>query len=162
MTIKYLGGEKFEIKTGQTMLNLGYTMSIGDFVLPGAGEYEKSSVGVTAMPDGENTIFLIRSEEINLCYLGRINRELPEAEVKEIGNVDILFLPLGEDGTLSAKKAAALVNKIDPRIVIPMLYTSLDEFKKDEGISDGEMEALKIKKSDLPEEERRIVILNSK
>ncbi|MEK9156461.1 MAG: MBL fold metallo-hydrolase [Patescibacteria group bacterium] len=162
MNIKYLGREKFEIKTGSTVVRLGYQSAIDDFALPGPGEYEKGGVGVVGIPDGDNTIYLIQVEEINICYPGRIARDLPEQEVKEIGDVDILFLPLGEDGTLPVKKALDLLAKIDPRVVIPMLYADLTEFKTGEGAPNEEIDFLKIKKADLPEEERRIVILKAK
>ena len=62
---------------------------------------------------------------------------------------------------MTTKKALDLVTKIDPRIVIPMLYSDLSEFMKGEGITDGELDVFKIKKIDLPEEERKVVILNA-
>jgi L-ascorbate metabolism protein UlaG (beta-lactamase superfamily) len=159
MQIRYNGKESFNIKLAQANLKLGDQIQIDDFLLPGPGEYEKAGISITGIPDGDNTIYSIRAEEINLCYLGKIARELPENEIKEIGNVDILFLPLGQDGTLSLKNALSLLSKIDPRIVIPMLYDDLTEFKKSEGITDEEIDLLKIRRSELPEEERKIVIL---
>lgn len=159
MQIKYLGVEKFEIKTRDTRISLGYKVSVNDFLLPGPGEYEKSGVFVEGIEDNGNTIYVIKAEEINLCYLGKISHDLREEDAKEIGAVDILFAPMGEENSLPVKKSLLLVSKIDPRIVIPMLYSDLSEFKKSEGIDDGEIDVLKIKKSELPEEERRNVIL---
>jgi len=159
MQIKYLGGEKFEIRTKEVKISLGYKILINDFSLPGPGEYEKNGIFVEGIADNGNNIYAIKAEEMNLCYLGKISHDLKEEEAKEIGDVDILFVPLGEDGSLPVKKALDVVSKIDPRIVIPMLYSDLSEFKKSEGISDGETDLLKIKKQELPEEERKIVIL---
>jgi hypothetical protein len=42
-----------------------------------------------------------------------------------------------------------------------MLYEDLTEFKKSEGTVDSELDVLKIKKSELPEEERQVVILKA-
>jgi hypothetical protein len=42
-----------------------------------------------------------------------------------------------------------------------MLYSDISEFKKSEGIDDGEMDVYKIKKIDLPEDERLNVILKA-
>ena len=161
MQIRYLGGEKFEVKTKDSNITLGYQVSINNFSLPGPGEYEKNGIFVEGIADDGNTIFVLKAEEMNLCYLGKISHDLPQDEAKEIGDVDILFLPLGEDDSLETKKALNLVSKIDPRIVIPMLYSDsgLVEFKKSEGITDGEVDVLKIRKTDLPEDERRNVIL---
>jgi L-ascorbate metabolism protein UlaG (beta-lactamase superfamily) len=161
MQIKYFGKEKFQIKTKDVEVDLGYTVSINGFSLPGPGEYEKNGVFVEGIADGENTIYNCKAEEINLCYLGKINHELSNEETKGIGDVDILFVPLGEEGSLPAKKALNVISSIDPRIVIPMLYSDLSEFKKSEGISDGEMDLYKIKKNELPEDERQNIILKS-
>jgi len=163
MHIKYLGDDHFEIKTGSALINLSSRPSVDGFTLPGPGEYEKAGVGIAGIADGlENTIYVFRAEEINLCYLGRMKDSPAAGEIKEIGNVDILFLPLGEEGTLPTKKALDLVSKIDPRVVIPMLYSDITDFKKGEGVEDGEVDSLKIKRVDLPEEERRVVILRSR
>lgn len=159
MQIKYLGSEKFELRTGQTIVNLSYSVSVDGFKFPGPGEYEKGGVSVVGIPNGDNTLYVLRVEDTNLCYLGKLSSELSSGEIKELGNIDILFLPLGLDSTLPVKKALDLVTKIDPRMVIPMLYDDLTEFKKGEGVEDGETEVLKIKKSELPEEERKTVIL---
>lgn len=159
MQIKYLGGEKFEIRTKETKIDLGYKILVNNFVFPGPGEYEKGGVFVEGIADNGNTIYLLKAEEMNICYLGKIAHDLREEEVKEIGNVDILFLPLGGEESVPTKKALEIVSKIDPRIVIPMLYSDLSEFMKSEGITDGELDMLKIKKTELPEEERKTFIL---
>lgn len=160
MQIKYLGGEKFEVRTKEAKIDLGYKILVNNFEFPGPGEYEKGGVFVEGIADNGNTIYVLKAEEMNLCYLGNISHDLKEEETKGIGNVDILFLPLGEDGSVPTKKALELVTKIDPRIVIPMLYTDLSEFMKGEGIADGELDLFKIKRAELPEEERKTVILN--
>ncbi|OQA04780.1 MAG: hypothetical protein BWY68_00130 [bacterium ADurb.Bin400] len=159
MNIKYLGADKFEIKAGPVKIELGYKLTIDGFEIPGAGEYEKAGIGILGIPDEDNTIYVLCVEDINICYLGRIIRELSVDEVKEIGNIDILILPLGESGTLPTKKASGLVAKIDPKVVIPMLYSDLEEFKKIEGITDGEVDVYKVRAQDLPEDQRRAVIL---
>ena len=161
MQIKYLGKKKFEIKTKEVVLVLDDGISVNDFALSGPGEYEKSGVIINGIADAENTIFALRIEEMNLGYLGLINHDLTEEEAKQVGDIDILFLPLGQEGSADMKTALKLLSKIDPKIVIPMLYSDLSEFKKSEGISDGEIDVLKIKKADLPEEERQVIILKS-
>jgi len=160
MQIQYKGQEKFEIKLKDTSIKVGYTISIDDFLLPGPGEYEKRGISVFGIPDGANTIYIIHAEDMTLCYLGKLSHGLSEEEAKQVEAVDILFLPLGEDGTLEMKTALTVLSKIDPKVVIPMLYNDIEEFKKNEGAASGEFDILKIKKADLPEDERNIYILN--
>lgn len=160
MQIKYLGREKFNIKTKEADISLsGNAVSVNNFLFRGPGEYEKNGVFIEGIADNGNTIYIIHADDMSLCYLGKISHDLRDSEAKEIGDIDILFTPLGEDGSLNTKGAQSLVSKIDPRVVIPMLYTDLSEFKKSEGITDGEIDILKIKKDDLPVDERRNVIL---
>lgn len=161
MQIRYLGKEKFEIRSKDNKIDLGYKILINGFELSGPGEYEKNGIFVEGIADNGNTIYSIRVEDINVCYLGNISHDLREDEAKEIGDVDILFVPQGENGSLPTKKSVALISKIDPKIVIPMLYADLSEFKKSEGVVDEEIDILKIKKSELPEEERKNIILKS-
>lgn len=159
MQIRYLDGEKIEIKSNDVKIGLGYEVKVNDFIFRGPGEYEKNGVFIEGIADNGNTIYVIRAEEMNLCHLGKISHDLREEEAKEIGDIDILFVPLGEEGSLSTSKAVNLISKIDPRVVIPVLYSDLKEFKNSEGITDGEMDVLKIKKADLPEDERKNIIL---
>jgi L-ascorbate metabolism protein UlaG (beta-lactamase superfamily) len=159
MQIKYKGEDCFEIKSKDLDIVFSDKVIINGFTFPGPGEYEKGGVILNGIADQDNTIYVAKVEDMNLCYLGRIRHELSEDEIKQIGDVDLVFLPLGEMGTIDLKIALKLLSKIDPRVVIPMLYSNLDEFKKSEGITDGEIDVLKIRKSDLPEEERQAVLL---
>ncbi len=159
MQIQYRGKEKFLIKLKDAVIDLGYQVRIDDFLLPGPGEYEKKGISVFSIPDRENTIHIVHAEDMSLCFLGKLTHELTEEEAKQVGDIDILFLPLGDEGTLELKKSLKVLSSIDPKVVIPMLYTDIEEFKKSEGIADGEFELLKIKKAELPEEQRNIYIL---
>ncbi len=161
MQIKYLGSDKFEIRSKDLVLSLSDQVSINNFQFPGPGEYEKAGVILSGIEDHDNTIYVMSVEEVKLCYLGRIKHEVSEDEAKQIGDVDILIVPLGQDGTVNVKAANKIISTIDPRIVIPMLYSDLEEFKKSEGMTDGELDILKIRKADLPEDERQIYILKS-
>lgn len=159
MQIKYKGADRFEIKLKDLDIKIAKEITINNFTFPGPGEYEKGGVILNSIADNENVIHVLRAEEMNLCHLGHIKNHLSEDEIKQIGDVDILFLPLGQEGSLELKDALKLLSKIDPKIVIPMLYDDISEFKKSEGIADGELDTLKVKRSDLPEEERQVVIL---
>lgn len=162
MIIKYNSDEKFEIKTTDAKLNLSADgIDIEGFAIKTPGEFERRSVFVQGIPlgEGQKPIYTINTEEMTLCYPNGLNQDLGEEVIKLIGDVDILFVPLGEKNSLSIKQAQELISDIDPRIVIPMLYTDISQFKLAEGITDGEVDQLKIKKADLPEEERKFFIL---
>ncbi len=77
---------------------------------------------------GENTIFVIEAEGLSVCHAGDLGHTLSKEQVKEIGKVDILLLPVGGTYTIDAAQAAEVMEALDPRLVIPMHFktTSLD------------------------------------
>jgi len=162
MIIKYQGEEKFEIKTTEAKFTLSQAgIDIEGFIISTPGEYERRGVSVQGITlDGEQKpIYIIHTEEMAFCYPDGLNHELDEEIVKLIGDIDILFVPLGENGSMPLKLAQKLISDIDSRVVIPMLYSDIEQFKSAEGITDGEIDQLKIKKADLPQEERKFYIL---
>lgn len=164
MQINYLSSDKFEVALKGARVNLsGETIDIDQFIINGPGEYERKGVFVEGIgiEDGK-TIYVIRAEDMSLCYLGKLKSKLSDEIIKRIGEVDLLLVPLGEDGTISDKEANAVISQIDPQGVIPMLYADISAFKTLEGIHNGELDTLKIKKSDFGEGERSFYILKPK
>ena len=82
------------------------------FVVKLPGEYEVAGVfvyGISApRKDGSpHIIFLIEAEGLRLAHLGAMDRPLTDDEVTALGDVDILFVPMGGGMVLSADQAAA-------------------------------------------------------
>lgn len=162
MIIKYLSQEKFEIKSSEAKLTLSREgIDIEGFKIDSPGEYERRGISVLGInPDGDSSmIYLLTIEEMTVLYPSLLNNDINEVADREIGDVDILFVPLGQENTLKLKDSQKLISDIDPRVVIPMLYDDINEFKTAEGIADSEIDVLKIKKIDLPQEERKFYIL---
>lgn len=143
------------------------------FDITDPGEYDIKGVTVTGIPlKQENkyiSIFLIESEDIRILNLSHIQEfNLKEDELEELGEIDILILPVGGNSVLSASAASKIVNEVEPKIVIPSHYKmkelildldSLDKFVKEMGGKKEEMEKLTIKKKELPEEGTKLIIL---
>ena len=148
------------------------------FVIRGPGEYEKSGIhieGIMSYHDntqgtqrGLNTIYLVRMEDMRLCHLGDLGQDkLTDEQVEVIGNVDILFIPVGGKYTIDGKEAVEVIKQIEPKIIIPMHYkvTGLNidiegpqKFLKEIGIKPEETEAYKIAAKNLPTEEMKLVV----
>ena len=150
------------------------------FVISGPGEYEVKKVFIKGLSsqsqyNGEeriNTIYSIMLEGINLVFLGALNSKKLNADVKEaLGNIDILFVPIGGNGVLGTSDAHALAVDLEPKIVIPMHYgeiegdgkgKALGKFLKEDGEENGKpIDKLTIKKKDLEGKEGEIVVLTS-
>lgn len=137
------------------------------------GEYDVKGVTVTGIPlkqeKGYVTVFLIESEDIRILNLTHIKEwSMKEDEIEELGDIDILILPVGGNTVIPASAASKIVNEVGPKIVIPSHYKmddlildldSKDKFVKEMGGKKEEMEKLTIKKKDLHEEGIKLVIL---
>jgi L-ascorbate metabolism protein UlaG (beta-lactamase superfamily) len=71
---------------------------------------------------GNNIIFKFIINEIRFCHLGDLGHDLDNDIIQKIGEVDILFVPIGGTFTVDDKQAWSVVNKIKPKIIIPMHY----------------------------------------
>ncbi|MFZ2330673.1 MAG: MBL fold metallo-hydrolase [Atribacterota bacterium] len=71
---------------------------------------------------GNNTIFLIKSDQLALCHLGDLGHLLEVKQLEDINKVDILFIPVGGYYTLNHIQAEQVIEQIKPKIVLPMHY----------------------------------------
>lgn len=71
---------------------------------------------------GENIIFKYNIDGITLCHLGDLGHELDEETLKKIGEVDILFVPVGEVYTFDVESAVNVVKVINPKYIVPMHF----------------------------------------
>jgi L-ascorbate metabolism protein UlaG (beta-lactamase superfamily) len=72
---------------------------------------------------GPNTIFCFALDGLRLCHFGDLGQaELRAAQERAIGEVDVLFLPVGGGPTVGGGQAVAIVSALRPRLVIPMHY----------------------------------------
>jgi L-ascorbate metabolism protein UlaG (beta-lactamase superfamily) len=101
-------------------------------LVKGPGEYEISGVlilgigtyhdSVKGQSRGKNTIYLMEIDGVNVLHLGDLGHVLSDDQVEEIGNVDVLLLPVGGVSTINAAMAAEVMRKLEPKVVIPMHY----------------------------------------
>ncbi len=103
------------------------------FVVSGPGEYEVKGIEIVAVKSfhdnkqgaerGLNTIYNFKIDKINICHLGDLGQStLSEAQVEEIGNVDVLLLPVGGHFTIDAAEANKIASQLEPKIIIPMHF----------------------------------------
>ncbi len=71
---------------------------------------------------GTDTIFCFSIDGIKICHLGDLGQLLSNAQLKEIGNVDVLCCPVGGYYTIDAAKASKIYEIIKPKVFIPMHF----------------------------------------
>lgn len=153
------------------------------FVIDSTGEYEIKKVrikGINSYHDnqegkerGQNVIYKIEMEGMKICHLGDLGQSnLINGQLEKIGQVDILFIPVGGVFTIDWKSANTIISQIEPRIIVPMHYKvsgvkgellkldSIDNFCKERGVSSKDaVNKFSIKKKDLPQEGSETVIM---
>jgi L-ascorbate metabolism protein UlaG (beta-lactamase superfamily) len=72
---------------------------------------------------GPNTILCFALDGLRLCHFGDFGQAGLRAEQEQaIGDVDVLFLPVGAGPTVGGEASAAIVRALRPRLVVPMHY----------------------------------------
>jgi L-ascorbate metabolism protein UlaG (beta-lactamase superfamily) len=72
---------------------------------------------------GPNTIFVFTLDGVRVAHFGDFGQtSLRDEQAAAIGDVDLLFLPVGDGPTIGAEQAAAIVDRLGPKWVVPMHY----------------------------------------
>lgn len=152
-------------------------------IVDSAGEYEINKVvikGIDSFHDnsegkerGPNVIYKIEMEDMKICHLGDFGQEhFLNGQLEKIGQVDILFIPIGGTGTIDWKTAQNIINEIEPRIVIPMHFKikglsgefskldTAEKFCKENGVAlNDAVDKLSLKKKELPQDEAKVILM---
>lgn len=152
------------------------------YIIHGPGEYEIKGVGVIGRMTyhdeekggkrGKNIMYRIEMDGVNIVHLGDLGHTLSTAEVDALDGVDVLLVPVGGVYTINPSSAVAVVNEIEPSIVIPMHYgrtelieqsfaglSTIKEFLKEMGKEDVVPQAkLNVTQDKLPEQMQVVVL----
>ncbi len=149
--------------------------------ISGPGEYEIKGVAINGVgvyhdkqngeERGKNTVYNLSIDNLNVVHVGDLGHQFTQEQLEEIGNCDILMIPVGGVFTIDAKDAAEVIAQLEPSIIIPMHYyldglkfqlDPVDKFLKEMGVEKVEPQPkLVITKDKLPEEPQVIVLSKS-
>ncbi len=72
---------------------------------------------------GPDTITVFNVDGLRICHLGDLGElSLTPEQLKSIGPVDVLMIPVGGFFTIDAQEATAIIREIKPRVILPMHY----------------------------------------
>lgn len=71
---------------------------------------------------GLNDIMIIKSEGRRYVHMGDIGCDPGEDAIEKIRNCDVLFIPVGGFYTIDHKEAMDLIQRINPKITVPMHF----------------------------------------
>jgi L-ascorbate metabolism protein UlaG (beta-lactamase superfamily) len=156
---------------------------IGDpLIIDWPGEFEKQNVRISGFASyhdaqkgaerGTNTLYKFEADGISVLHCGDMGVVPDDNLLAQIGEVNVLMVPVGGVYTIDAKDAVDVVKKIEPSLVIPMHYnrpelnqetfgqlTPVEEFLKKIGAETAERtNKLSLKEGDFGEEMRVVVM----
>lgn len=123
---------------GKTANWVNINETIKDIAIRSVPVYHDAAEGMTR---GKNTAFVVEFDGWRICHLGDLGHELTEAQLKKIGPVDVLMIPVGGVYTLNGSEARRVVEQIKPKeYIFPMHYglpnfdelLPIDEFLEDQ------------------------------
>jgi len=112
--VEAIGGEPTTLRSTAGTLDspLGQVTAI-------ASEHDENA----GVQRGPNTIFVFTLDGLRVAHMGDFGqRELRDEQAEAIGEIDLLFIPVGAGPTIGAEQAAAIVARLAPRWVVPMHY----------------------------------------
>ena len=71
---------------------------------------------------GGNTIFCFEVDGVKVCHLGDLGHPLSDAQLAELGAIDVLLIPVGGYFTIEPDIAGRLCDQLKPRVIIPMHF----------------------------------------
>ena len=71
---------------------------------------------------GKNSILVIEISGIRIIHLGDLGHLLSPEQIKKIGRVDVLMIPVGGVFTIDARQADQVINQLNPKLIFPMHY----------------------------------------
>lgn len=124
----------------------------------GAGEYEVGGISLIGVKTDEGIVFVYEIDGFRICHLGTVTKKLSDSKVSAIGDVDILFVPVGNE-------SVEMTQQLESYYIIPFGYKNeeeLEKFLKDSGHTVQKLNKFSIKKSDIVDDQiAEIVVLKS-
>ncbi len=150
------------------------------FAITGPGEYERQGIVIQGFlskskygldkgqEEAVNTIYAVDLEDMTIVHLGALaSTELSKEAREALDEIDVLFVPVGGDGVLSAEDAHKLAVALEPKIIIPMHWSgigapkSLEAFLKQSGNGSEKVDKLTLKKKDLVGKDGSILVVTA-
>jgi len=105
----------------------------GNFVhINKAGSFEEKGIKITGISTfhdeafgnkrGKNIIYVFEMDGLRICHCGDLGHVLDAEQIAEIGEIDILLIPVGGVYTINAAQAFEVMNSLNPVITIPMHF----------------------------------------
>jgi L-ascorbate metabolism protein UlaG (beta-lactamase superfamily) len=122
-------------------------MTFKEVQIRSVGVYHDTAQGLQR---GKNAIFILEFDGMRLAHLGDLGHLLTEEQLRSIGAVDVLLIPVGGVYTLNGDQAKKVVAQIKPtKYILPMHYgtNTFDDLLPADEFLDGQPNVRKMPKT---------------
>ena len=127
-------------------------------VISWPGEYDYDGISIRGVGVNGNVSYIVTVDNLRCGFMNAPLGEWSEYEIELLGDLDVLIIP-AED----VKKVQAIVEEVDPPLVIPMRTADDKIFNEVVAACGGKdtetVKEIKLKKSSLPTESREVYVL---
>ncbi|MCD6550986.1 MBL fold metallo-hydrolase [Thermotoga sp.] len=124
------------VKGNFRLINSPGSYTVNSVKIKGVETFHDSSHG---RERGKNIVFVFEGEGLRVCHLGDLGHVLTPSQAEEIGEVDVLLVPVGGTYTIGPREAKEVSEMLKAKLIVPMHYKtkylkfnllSVDEFLK--------------------------------
>jgi L-ascorbate metabolism protein UlaG (beta-lactamase superfamily) len=111
-----------EVKDMEKTFNWPGEYEVAEIPIVGLSAWTRSRTQEEEKEDnegGRTIVFMFEIDKVKVCHLGGLGHKLTSEMLDEIGDVDVLCVPVGEDSNMKGK-TEQIIDQIDPRIIILM------------------------------------------
>ena len=105
-----------ETKAGKRLIRAPGEYEISGVFIHGVRTYRDAERGAAR---GRNTAYTLSMDNVQVCYLGRIGHTPTSDHASALGDVDVLLVPVGDEG-LDIAAVAETVGVLEPRLIVPV------------------------------------------
>jgi len=155
-------------KEGQVLESFIGSKKVKGLLIRGIAAFHDEASGSKR---GKNSIYTLGLDDVQFCHLGDLGHDLSSETVKEIGDVNVVFVPVGGYFTIGPETATRVCERLKPNTIIPMhyrmpgLHSSYDRLKTVDDFLEGKKNiertngpAIDIEENRLPKETKIIVL----
>lgn len=107
------------VKGNPVVVNTSGLSEVGGIKIKGIRTFHDKKEGKLR---GQNLVFVLEAEGLRVAHLGDLGHLLDSDQKAELGEIDILLIPVGGTYTIDAEEAYKLAGDVKAKVVIPMHY----------------------------------------
>lgn len=146
MVISYTSGGDVSIKTKNETVTLGSQVTIGEFVIPGPGEYDIAGIQCESRALSDSFVTFVHAEDLTVTFLSNIDPGVTKLD--DVSSTHVLVVDVRSDDKPESLKP--IIKELETSYVILSGAGATPAFAAGLGLPTTEDGQLKITRAGLP------------